>query len=113
YLDIANNKLNAPPPTLPQGLPASFAAMFISSGDERAFYRAELKELDSAAATAIAKTTDRSTKVHLESVRDQIAKILDPDKAPGPNQRSNAFAMEMLELLLDPTSCWPDYEIKP
>lgn len=113
YLDIANNKLNAPPPTLPQGLPASFAAMFVTSGDERGFYRAELNEIDTAAATAIAKTTDRATKVHLEAVRDQIAKILDPDKAPGPNQRANAFAMEMLELYLNPISCWPDYKIEP
>lgn len=114
YLDIANNKLNAPAQTAPAGLPASFAAMFITSGDERAFYRAELREISNMAANALTRTTDRTTKVHLEAVRDQIGKILDPNSSgSGATAAQNRFAMEMLELYLNPTSCWPDYEIKP
>ncbi len=113
YLDIANNKLNAPPPTVPQGLPAGFAAMFMSSGDERAFYRAELREIRAMAEKALANTTDRTTRVHLEGIRDQVEKILDPNARPASNAGANQFAMEMLELYLNPTSCWPDYKIEP
>lgn len=113
YLDIANNKINGAPQTLPQGLPAAFAAMFISSGDEKAFYRAELREVKSAAEAAIARVSDRATKVHLEAVRDQIDKVLDPKEAGRSNTAANAFAMELLQQYLNPTSCWPDYTIEP
>jgi hypothetical protein len=34
--------------------------------------------LSSTIAAALAKTTDRETKAHLEASRDEIAKILDP-----------------------------------
>lgn len=114
YLDIANNKLNAAPQTPPPGLPAAFAAMFMTSGDERAFYRAELRELSSDVASALSKTNDRTTRVHLEAVRDQIGKILDPNSSgSGATPAQNRFAMEMLELYLNPTSCWPDYTVDP
>ncbi|MBL8185773.1 MAG: zinc-dependent metalloprotease [Blastocatellia bacterium] len=113
YLDIANNKLNAPAATLPQGLPASFAAMFITSGDERAFYRAELREISAAAGAAMGRATDRATKIHLQAVQDQIGKILDPNAASSSNAAANRFALEFMELYLNPTSCWPDYVIEP
>lgn len=77
YLDIANGKINANPPAMPQGPPTGSNAASITSGDERAFYRAELRELSAAAGSALARTTDRATRVHLEAVRDQIEKILD------------------------------------
>jgi hypothetical protein len=112
YLDIANNKLNAPPATLPPGLPPQFAALFISSGDERAFYRAELRAISASASTAIPRTTDRSTRVHLESIRDQINKILDPNQV-GSAGGANRQAFELLEQYLNPTSCFPDYIVKP
>lgn len=115
YLDIANTKLNAPAQQTPQGLPPGFAAMFISSGDERAFYRAELQAISNSAASAMARTTDKATRAHLEAVRDQIAKILNPQfagvAAPGVNV--NRQALEFLELYYNPTSCWPDYKIDP
>ncbi len=114
YLDIANNKLNAPPTPAPQGLPQGFAALFVTSGDERAFYRAELRSISAAAGAALPRTTDRATRVHLENVRDQVTKILDPNQAG----RATGFnlddpALELLELYLNPTSCWPDYKVKP
>jgi hypothetical protein len=114
YLDIANTKLNAPPATVPQGLPRGFGALFITSGDERGFYRAELRAISAAAAAAIPKAADRATKVHLESIRDQVAKILNPEQ--GGRTAAPAFneeAMRLLELYYNPTSCWPDYEVKP
>jgi Met-zincin len=114
YLDIANNKLNAPPATLPQGLPPGFAALFISSGDEKAFYRSELRAVSAAASAALARTSDKTTRVHLEAVRDSIGKILNPDAGGRTNATGiNSAALELLELYLNPTSCWPDYTIKP
>ena len=57
-----------------------------------------------------ARTTDRETRLHLEDVRDQIAKILDPKFQlvnPTPN----------LPLILQTseggdTYCWTDYAIQ-
>jgi hypothetical protein len=114
YLDIANTKLNAPAQAAPQGLPPGFGALFMTSGDERAFYRAELRAISASAAAALPKATDRATKVHLESIRDQVAKILNPElggrtAAPAFNEE----AMRLLELYYNPTSCWPDYQVKP
>ena len=115
YLDIANNKLNAPPQAPPQGLPPGFGALFVTSGDERGFYRSELRAISAAAGAALSRATDRNTRVHLESVRDQIAKILNPDFSgiSAATVGANRSAMELLELYMNPTSCWPDYEIKP
>ena len=114
YLDIANAKLNAAPATVPQGLPPGFAAMFISSGDERGFYRAELQDIRSMAVAALPKTTDRTTRIHLESVRDQIDKILDPKETGRTGGAAAvAFIEEQLNNYYNPTSCWYDYAIKP
>ena len=52
------------------------------SEDEKPFYRAELHTLSASLSTAIAKATDHDTKAHLESAKDQIAKILDPKFLP-------------------------------
>ena len=113
YLDIANSKLNATATAVPQGLPPGFAAMFVTSGDERGFYRAELREIRAAAEAAAAKTTDRATRVHLDSVRDQVDKILDPKETGRAAAAADEFRDRMLDLYFNPTSCWPDYEIKP
>lgn len=115
YLDIANNKLNAGPQAVPQGLPRGFAALFVTSGDEKEYYRSELRTLDASVAKAIANSTDRPTIIHLEGVRDEIAKILNPDKDGVERATGNANrqAMELLERYYNPTSCFPDYEIKP
>jgi len=114
YLDIANAKLNAAPAATPQGLPQGFAAMFISSGDERGFYRAELQDIRAMAVAALPKTTDRTTRIHLESVRDQIDKILDPKETGRTGGAAAiAFIEEQLQNYYNPTSCWYDYAIKP
>ncbi|MBP7415343.1 MAG: zinc-dependent metalloprotease, partial [Pyrinomonadaceae bacterium] len=110
YLDIANTKLNAPPAAAPQGLPPGFAANFITSGDEKAFYRAELRTISSMAGSALARTTDKATRAHLESVRDQIAKILNPESA-GTATRAAFNSMDIF--LKDSDSCWPDYIVRP
>jgi hypothetical protein len=116
YLDLANSKLNGPTQGLPAGLPSSFAAFFITSGDERGFYRAELRALNTSVAGALARTTDRATRVHLEAVRDQIVKILDPRFASSNAAASSVrlFGFEQLDSFLrDPDTCWTDYIIRP
>ena len=115
YLDIVNSKLNSAAVAAPQGLPRGFAALFVSSGDERGYYRSELRAISAAAGSALARTTDKATRIHLESVRDQIAKILDPEKngAPTASGAGNRQGLEFLEMMTDPTSCFPDYIIRP
>ncbi len=86
YLDLVNAKLNPPAAAVtaaPQaaggrggrgGAPAS--------SDEKPMYRAELRALNASVNTAIAKAADHETKAHLEGVRDEIARILDPKFLP-------------------------------
>jgi hypothetical protein len=45
-------------------------------------YRAELRALAVSVNAAIGKASDHETKAHLEGVRDEIAKILDPKFLP-------------------------------
>lgn len=112
YLDLANTKINGAAQATPTGLPAAFAGLFMTSGDEKPMYRAELRALNTAVTTALAKTTDRATRAHLEGARDQIARILDPkfQTTGGANQAAvRIFGAD------DPDSltCWPDFIIRP
>jgi hypothetical protein len=116
YLDLASTKINGAPAAVPAGFPASFAALFIASGDERPAYRAELHALNASVVAALPRTTDRATRVHLEGVRDQIAKILDPKFAPAAPASGviRIFGFEGEDSFLKPPeTCWPDYVIRP
>jgi hypothetical protein len=120
YLDLVNGKLNGPAQATPANLPAGFPAAFLaSSGDEKPFYRAELKALNSAIGAALAKAPDRETKAHLEAARDQISKILDPKFATSAASGAGASraAGDQLDPFLTPPdqlgTCWPDYVIRP
>ncbi|MEJ7622455.1 MAG: zinc-dependent metalloprotease [Pyrinomonadaceae bacterium] len=114
YLDIANTKLNVAATPPPAGLPPGFGALFVTSGDERSFYRSELRALDVQIRAAMVKTADRNTRIHLEGVRDQIAKILFPE---GDSRSASAAATRITEMMLEmysnPDACWRDFEIKP
>ena len=56
------------------------------------------------------RTTDSVTRAHLEDVRDQIAKILDPKfAAPAPAPAGGGQAQPGVEEL---DNCWPDYVIR-
>ncbi len=48
------------------------------SDDARAFFRGELKTLDNDLGTALGRQLDRATALHLQDVRTQIARALDP-----------------------------------
>lgn len=117
YLDLVNNKLNGAQQTLPAGLPAAFAGLFATSGDERPFYRAELRALNTSVGASLARTTDRATRVHLEGVRDRIAKILDPKFAAPGGPAPTTFTIfgfdDLDSFLRNLEICWPDYVIRP
>ena len=80
FLDAAARIINPPAPTA-SGAPTPQAATTPparASGDARAVLRGELVELDRAAQTAIGRTGDAMTRLHLRDVRMEIAQILDP-----------------------------------
>jgi hypothetical protein len=95
------------------GLPPEMAGMFASSNDEKPFYRAELRSLNASVTAALAKTGDRETRAHLEGVRDQIARILDPKFAAASGGTGVTFRIGMDGLETPNQTCWPDYIILP
>jgi hypothetical protein len=92
YLDLVNTKVNPPAAVavvaFPQGPDAPAPGGRGGRGgasaslDEKPMYRAELRALAVSVNAAIGKASDHETKAHLEGVRDEIAKILDPKFLP-------------------------------
>jgi hypothetical protein len=79
-----------------------------TSSESRPLARGELRTLDASVRAAIAKAADRTTRLHLQDVRDQIARILDPKFAP-------TAAPQGLPIILgvdEATGCWLDYAIR-
>jgi hypothetical protein len=59
---------------------------------------------------AATRTTDRASRMHLDDVRDQIARILDPKFAPpAASNAPNVFSIFRFE---EDESCWPDYTFR-
>jgi len=87
-----------------------------ASGDEKPLYRAELHSLNASVVAAMGKTADQQTRAHLESARDQIAKILDPKFA----QPAGNVGGAVIRIGFDPLwgvpgpsdLCWPDYVVR-
>jgi hypothetical protein len=72
-------------------------------------FRGELKTIAADAGAATPRATDRDTRLHLEDLRDQIAKILDPkyqQANPGPAQPIVILTSE------GDTYCWTDYAVR-
>jgi len=94
YLDVLSDKIN--------GRQAA-------SSPSRPLARSELRALDVAVRAALPKATDRSTRAHLQDVRDQIGRILDPKFAPA------AAPLVVPPIIIgvdDATGCWFDYAIR-
>jgi hypothetical protein len=105
YLDLLAEKLNGRQPV---------------TDDARPLIRGELRVLNQEIARALARAIDRATRLHLEDVRDQIAKALDPKFAPP------APATTPGQIIIRPGAdgeaealgndgqlgCWPDYSIR-
>jgi hypothetical protein len=75
--------------------------------------------LSISAVKAISTAVDRETRYHLEDVRDQIAKALDPKFAtPTPATPTGFFSFGFDEELFEssdpsaPLFCWHDYSVK-
>jgi hypothetical protein len=60
---------------------------------------------------AIAKAADRTSRLHLQHVRNQIARILDPKFAP-PTVPLNLPIIRGLDGSDDSLGCWIDYAIR-
>jgi hypothetical protein len=84
----------------------------------RALFRQELKDLSAMVTAALPKAKDADTRAHLNAVKDNIARALDPkfaltaETAPaagggrGGVQPNSVFNADPATL-----SCWPDYTI--
>ena len=83
--------------------------------DSRALFRGELKALSAQVSAAIPKAGDAETRLHLEDIKDSIARALDPKFAyPEPAAGGGrGGATPAIAFDADPESlgCWPDYTI--
>jgi hypothetical protein len=112
FVDLIDERLNRPAPTMPTG--PGFAPP-PTTGDVRPFFRGELKTVSSAVTAALARASDRETRLHLEDIKDQIAKVLDPKIEPPANAATTTPSRrgsDLLEEWENPNICWPDYQIK-
>jgi hypothetical protein len=82
--------------------------------DSRAFFRGELKTLDADLRAALARTTDRETRLHIDDVRMQIQRALDPtvQETAGAAATRPALTDEFVDVSVDPESCWMDNAIR-
>jgi hypothetical protein len=102
YLELLDDRLNRPAPTLPPQLAAFISLPTPLPDDTRGAVRAELKAILALAGRPVA---DKATKAHLEDLRDQITRMLDPKLASsGTSVLSGMFANGEQE-----QGCWPAY----
>ena len=93
-------------------------------GDVRPFLRGELRALDRTIDASFARVSDRATRLHLEDIRDEIARSLDPSPPPPTTTGARAVAAFEEELAHDPfggwtggwphdgPACWPDHAVR-
>ena len=76
---------------------------------------AQLKTLDVDLRMASSRTADRTTRLHIDDVRTQIARALDPavqeSAGSGPAARTSVDGADY-DPTIDPVSCWVDYGIR-
>ena len=81
YLTQVNSKVNPPPFVPPPGAPPAFLQQVgpaRATSDVKALFKEELRTLDADVARAVGRSADRETRAHLNDVRDQIKRILEP-----------------------------------
>ena len=79
YLDQIASRL-APAPNATAFGVQIFLGRRVGSTDARALLRGELLDLDSEIRSAIPRAADRETRFHLLDVRDQIDRVLHPNR---------------------------------
>ena len=83
------------------------------SDDVRAFFRGELKALD-ADLQGPRVSTDRATALHLDDLRQQIARALDPTFQPAAARATTEFTEpDLFDVTGSSDLCWPDYVVLP
>jgi hypothetical protein len=82
YLAQADAKLNPAPAVIISSGPARARARssYGPNNDVRALMRGELLALDASISAALGRTSDRTTRLHLLDSREEIRRILDPDR---------------------------------
>ena len=82
YLAQADAKLNPTPAVIISSGPtrARARSSFGPNNDVRALMRGELLALDASIGAALGRTSDRTTRLHLLDSREEIRRILDPDR---------------------------------
>jgi hypothetical protein len=86
------------------------------SDDARAFFRGELKTLDNDLSVALGRQIDRTTSLHLQDVRTQIARALDPAVQAGPGVARSGTDLagdSLFDVSGSGDLCWPDYVVTP
>jgi len=112
YVELIDERLNRATAT-----PAAAAATgpAVATDEVRPLLRGELKTLSATITAALPRAADRTTRLHLEDIKDQIAKVLDPKFAP-PSPAASAPAGGRggfgEDDWLHPKTCWPDYIIR-
>ncbi len=84
------------------------------ANDARAFFRGELRTLEADLRAALARTTDRPTRLHMEDVRTQIARALDPAvrvELPAQRPAGTPAGVDDGDGQEATLGCWPDYAI--
>jgi hypothetical protein len=92
YLEVIDDRLNRAAPFRP------------FPDDTRGALRSALKAIQTQVAPKVALTRDKATKAHLEDLKDQITRILEPKFAPAPQ------APVMMRMGLQEGDCWPGVE---
>jgi hypothetical protein len=78
-----------------------------ATDDQRPMLRGELQTIAASAKAAALRAADRATRLHLEDLRDEIAKILDPKyQQSNPGPAANVVPPSSLDEF-----CWTDYAI--
>jgi hypothetical protein len=75
FLATADTRLN--PPAAPAAAAGAQVAAQPAGSDVRGVLRAELQDLDRLAQSALSRTSDPMTRIHLRDVRTEIARILE------------------------------------
>ena len=76
----------------------------------------ELRALDADLESALSRQLDRATTLHIQDVRTQIARALDPTvqgAALGARTSTDLSEDALFDVTLAADQCWPDYAVTP